>query len=219
MIAVFAAMLAERRIIFVSRRLDILSSCIQAANAFLYPMVWQHIFIPVLPMKMKDILGAPMPFLIGVPEAVYESLRKEEIGDVVILNCDKRVLETPFDDVKNMPQELISALKKQLSNPAEHRGDRVSKIFLGILVQLIGGYRDAVKFNNKITFDPDTFIESRPSNLRPFLTNMLHLQIFQQVRFANTATFKETILIIILFFAIPVHRRAPAHAKHRPRIL
>jgi hypothetical protein len=90
----------------------------------------------VLPMKMKDILGAPMPFLIGVPEAVYETLRREEIGDV-IFNCDKRVLETPFDDVKNMPQELISALKKQLSNPAEHRGDRVSKIFLGILVQLI----------------------------------------------------------------------------------
>lgn len=180
MIGIFAAMLAERRIIFVSRRLDILACCIQAANAFLYPMVWQHIFIPVLPMKMKDILGAPMPFLIGVPEAVYESLRREEIGDVVILNCDKRTLETPFDDVKNMPPELVASLKKHLANSAEHRGDRVSKIFLGILVQLIGGYRDAVKFNDKITFDPDTFIDTRPSHLRPFLANMLHLQIFQQ---------------------------------------
>uniref|UniRef100_A0A182XNA8 UDENN domain-containing protein n=1 Tax=Anopheles quadriannulatus TaxID=34691 RepID=A0A182XNA8_ANOQN len=180
MIGIFAAMLAERRIIFVSRRLDILSSCVQAANAFLYPMVWQHIFIPVLPMQMKDILAAPMPFLIGVPEAVYDTLRREEIGDVVILNCDKRTLETPFDDVKSMPQELVSSLKKQLSNQADHRGDRVSKIFLGILVQLIGGYRDAVKFNDKITFDPETFIESRPSHLRPFLDKMLDLQIFQQ---------------------------------------
>ncbi|XP_049278351.1 DENN domain-containing protein 1C-like isoform X4 [Anopheles funestus] len=180
MIGIFAAMLAERRIIFVSRRLDILSSCVQAANAFLYPMVWQHIFIPVLPMKMKEILDAPMPFLIGVPEAVYETLQREEIGDVVILNCDKRTLDTPFDDVKSMPQELVSSLKKQLSNQADHRGDRVSKIFLGILVQLIGGYRDAVKFNDKITFDPETFIESRPSHLRPFLDKMLDLQIFQQ---------------------------------------
>ncbi|XP_021702843.1 DENN domain-containing protein 1B isoform X2 [Aedes aegypti] len=183
MIGVFAAMLAERRIIFMSRRLDVLSSCIQAANAFLYPMVWQHIFIPVLPMKMKDILGAPMPFLIGIPDAVYRSLRKEEIGDVVILNCDKRTpdaLETPFDDVKNMPPELVASLKKHLANSTEHRGDRVSKIFLGILVQLIGGYRDAVKFNDKITFDPETFIDTRPSHLRPFLTKMLQLQIFQQ---------------------------------------
>ncbi|XP_058126404.1 mucin-19 [Anopheles ziemanni] len=180
MIGIFAAMLAERRIIFVSRRLEILSSCVQAANAFLYPMVWQHIFIPVLPMQMKDILAAPMPFLIGVPEAVYETLRREEIGEVVILNCDKRTLETPFDDVKSMPQELVGSLKKQLSNQADHRGDRVSKIFLGILVQLIGGYRDAVKFNDKITFDPETFIESRPSHLRPFLEKILDLQIFQQ---------------------------------------
>lgn len=74
MIAVFAAMLAERRIIFTSRRLDRLSSCVQAANAFLYPMVWQHIFIPILPMKMKEFLCAPMPYLIGVPEAVLETV-------------------------------------------------------------------------------------------------------------------------------------------------
>lgn len=89
---------------------------------------------------------------------------------------------TPFDDVKNMPAELVSQLKKQLSNPNEHIGDRVSKIFLGILVQLIGGYRDAIKFTQgeKITWDPDTFIESRPSHLRSFLRNMLELQIFQQ---------------------------------------
>jgi len=82
-----------------------------------------------------------------------------------------------------MPQELIAQLKKQLSNSQEHGGDRVSKIFLGILVQLIGGYRDAVKFNqgHRITWDRDTFIESRPPHLRLFLKNMLELQIFQQV--------------------------------------
>lgn len=75
MIAVFAAMLAERRLIFTSQRLDRLSSCVQAANAFLYPMVWQHIFIPILPLRMKEILCAPMPYLIGVPEAVLETVK------------------------------------------------------------------------------------------------------------------------------------------------
>lgn len=74
MIAVFAAMLAERRMIFTSRRLDRLSACVQAANAFLYPMMWQHIFIPILPMKMKEFLCAPMPYLIGVPEPVLQTV-------------------------------------------------------------------------------------------------------------------------------------------------
>uniref|UniRef100_A0A1A9ZUW9 UDENN domain-containing protein n=1 Tax=Glossina pallidipes TaxID=7398 RepID=A0A1A9ZUW9_GLOPL len=181
MIAVFAAMLAERRIIFTSRRLDRLSSCIQAANAFLYPMVWQHIFIPVLPMKLKDYLSAPMPYLIGVPQRVLETMMPEELGEVVILNCDTKIFDSPFHDVQDMPAEIVSQLKKYLSHSNQHMGDRVSKIFLGVLVQLIGGYRDAVEFRETgKTFNRDKFIESRPSHLRPFLTKMMDLQIFQQ---------------------------------------
>uniref|UniRef100_T1PI51 DENN domain protein n=1 Tax=Musca domestica TaxID=7370 RepID=T1PI51_MUSDO len=181
MIAVFAAMLAERRIIFTSTRLDRLSSCIQAANAFLYPMVWQHIFIPVLPMKLKDYLSAPMPYLIGVPHLVLKTMTPEELGEVVTLDCDTKIFDSPFDDVHAMPSEIVSQLKKQLSHSHQHMGDRVSKIFLGVLVQLIGGYRDAVEFRETgKTFNRDKFIESRPSHLRPFLTKMMELQIFQQ---------------------------------------
>ncbi|XP_017480788.1 PREDICTED: uncharacterized protein LOC108370059 isoform X3 [Rhagoletis zephyria] len=181
MIAVFAAMLAERRIIFTSRRLDRLSSCIQAANAFLYPMVWQHIFIPVLPMKLKDYLSAPMPYLIGVPQTVLETMTTDELGEVVILNCDTKIFESPFDDVGEMPAKIVSQMKKQLSQSHEHIGDRVSKIFLGVLVQLISGYRDAVEFRETgKTFNRQKFIESRPKHLQPFLAKMMDLQIFQQ---------------------------------------
>lgn len=203
MIAVFAAMLNERRIIFTSKNLDTLSSCVQAANSFLYPMVWQHIFIPLLPLKMKDNLMAPMPFLCGVHESVLEhhvsetlqlnqksvskiifkpfQVRRDEIGEVVILNCDKNIFESQFDDVKDLPSEIVSHLKKQLSNSHSLLGDRLPKIFLNALVRLIGGYRDAFKFNNPIVFDDDTFIDSQPVQYRKFLEKMLHLQIFRQV--------------------------------------
>ncbi|XP_030560539.1 DENN domain-containing protein 1C isoform X4 [Drosophila novamexicana] len=181
MICVFAAMLAERRIIFTSSHLDRLSSCIQAANAFLYPMVWQHIFIPILPWAFKDYLGAPMPYLIGVPKPVLETVSADELGEVVILNCDTKVFESPFDDVRALPPEIVSQMKKYLSHTQDHIGDRVSKIFLGALVQLIGGYRDAVEFHDTCkTFNHDKFIESRPAHLRPFLTKMMELQIFAQ---------------------------------------
>lgn len=108
-------------------------------------------------------------------------MTKDELGDVVKLNCDNNTVDSPFDDT--LPHELVSQLKKHLSNQQEHIGDRVSKIFLGILVQLIGGYRDAVKFQQgKVTWDRDTFIESRAPSLRPFLRNVMELQIFQQVK-------------------------------------
>ncbi|KAH8401282.1 hypothetical protein KR009_004403, partial [Drosophila setifemur] len=181
MIEVFAAMLAERRIIFTSRHLDRLSACIQAANAFLYPMVWQHIFIPVLPWEFKDYLGAPMPYLIGVPEPVLEAVTSDELGEVVILNCDTNIFESPFDDMHNLPTEIVSQLKKQLNNKQDHQGDRVSKIFLNALVQLIGGYRDAVEYHETSkTFNSEKFIESRPAHLRSFLAKMMELQIFAQ---------------------------------------
>ncbi|XP_017793350.1 PREDICTED: DENN domain-containing protein 1A isoform X2 [Habropoda laboriosa] len=67
MMIIFASMLYERRIIFTSKRLSRLSACVQACNALIYPMIWQHIYIPVLPLSLIDYLLAPMPFLIGVP--------------------------------------------------------------------------------------------------------------------------------------------------------
>jgi hypothetical protein len=74
MMIIFASMLYERRIIFTSKKLYRLSACVQSANAVIYPMNWQHIFIPVLPMALMDYLLAPMPYLIGVPEVTYQVL-------------------------------------------------------------------------------------------------------------------------------------------------
>lgn len=71
MIALFASMLNERRIVIVSSRLSRLTACVQAANSLIYPMSWQHIFIPVLPTKLMDYLSAPMPFLIGIPAVTF----------------------------------------------------------------------------------------------------------------------------------------------------
>lgn len=61
----------------------------------------------------------------------------------------------------------------------------MSRAFLRALVQLIGGYRDALRFQpgEQVTFDQEKFIETRPLSLQPFLREMLNLQIFRQVCF------------------------------------
>lgn len=182
MMLIFASMLYERRIIFTSKKLTRLSACVQSANDIIYPMLWQHIFIPVLPMALIDCLLAPMPFLIGVPDEVLKKVHRHDIGDVVILDADANTVETPFDDLNNLPQDVINSLKKQLKNRSALLGDGVSRAFLRALVQLIGGYREALHFQpgEKVTFDKDKFIDSRPVTSQPFLKQMLHLQIFQQ---------------------------------------
>ena len=61
-------------------------------------------------------------------------------------------------------------------------GDGVARVFLRALVQLIGGYRVALRMcpGEQITFCRDALLNSRPPALRPFLESMLQLQIFQQ---------------------------------------
>lgn len=182
MMIIFASMLYERRIIFISKRLSRLSACVQACNALIYPMIWQHIYIPVLPLSLIDYLLAPMPFLIGVPTPTLQRVRKSDLGEVVILDADVNTIESPFQDLESLPQDVVTNLKKALRNRSALLGDGVSRAFLRALVQLTAGYRDALTLEQgqSITFNQNAFVESRPSSMQPFLRKMLELQIFQQ---------------------------------------
>ena len=182
MIGIFASMLHERRIIVTSSKLSRLSACVQAANTLIYPMFWQHIFIPVLPQHLMDYLSAPMPFLIGVPQPLLARAKMTELGDVVILYADSHTMESPYNDVENIPSDVIHNLKKSLAPNKDLLGDAVAKAFLQALVHLIGGYREALKYRQgeKVSFSDEEFIKSRSSSLQPFLEQMLQLQIFRQ---------------------------------------
>ncbi len=38
----------------------------QVMMALIFPLVWTHVYIPVLPEFLLGVLGAPMPYLVGV---------------------------------------------------------------------------------------------------------------------------------------------------------
>ncbi|XP_072930663.1 DENN domain-containing protein 1A isoform X8 [Epargyreus clarus] len=180
MAGLWAALLHERRVAIVASKPSRLSACVQAANATLFPMSWQHIFIPILPKHLVDYLLAPMPFLIGVPRSVMETVRMTEVGDVVVLDADANELRSPFHDLESLPPDLVANLKKALSDK-NALGDAVSRAFLRALVCLIGGYRDAIRIEKGqlITFNPEAFVRTR-KNMQPFLRKILQSQIFQQ---------------------------------------
>lgn len=45
---------------------SVLSLCIDAVQSMLYPFVWQHTIVPVLPQSMTEIASAPTPFILGL---------------------------------------------------------------------------------------------------------------------------------------------------------
>uniref|UniRef100_S4RUS8 UDENN domain-containing protein n=1 Tax=Petromyzon marinus TaxID=7757 RepID=S4RUS8_PETMA len=68
----YASLLNERRIIVTSSKISTLSSCIHALALLLYPMSWQHVYIPLLPPHLLEYCSAPMPFLIGVHSSLMD---------------------------------------------------------------------------------------------------------------------------------------------------
>ncbi|KAM4659192.1 DENN domain-containing protein 1B isoform 3-T5 [Amazona ochrocephala] len=182
MLQLYASMLHERRIIITSSKLSTLTACVHASAALLYPMYWQHIYIPVLPPHLLDYCCAPMPYLIGVHLSLIERVKNRSLEDVVLLNVDTNTLETPFNDLSNLPGEVVSALKNKLKKQSTATGHGVAKAFLRAQAALFGSYRDALRYKpgEPITFCENSFVKHRSSTTKQFLETAVNLQLFKQ---------------------------------------
>ncbi|XP_053514339.1 DENN domain-containing protein 1C isoform X3 [Artibeus jamaicensis] len=105
-VGLFAALLAERRVLLSASKLSTLTSCVHASCALLYPMRWEHVLIPTLPPHLLDYCCAPMPYLIGVHSSLTERVLEKGLEDVVMIDVDANILETPFDDVQALPPDV-----------------------------------------------------------------------------------------------------------------
>lgn len=182
MLHLYASMLYERRILISCSKLSTLTACVHGAAAMLYPMYWQHVYIPVLPQHLLDYCCAPMPYLIGVHSSLMEKVRGMALDDVVLLNVDTNTLETPFDDLQSLPNDVVSSLKNRLRKVSSSTGDGVARAFLKAQAALFGSYRNALHIEPEepITFSEETFITHRSSTMRQFLQNAIQLQFFKQ---------------------------------------
>lgn len=91
LLALYVAMLTERRIMFVSQSISTLTSCVHAAVALLSPFTWSNIFIPVLDSSLLAYCCAPNPYLIGTTPPQFVQLIEEYdgIGELVLVALDE----------------------------------------------------------------------------------------------------------------------------------
>ncbi|XP_004395337.1 PREDICTED: DENN domain-containing protein 1C [Odobenus rosmarus divergens] len=182
-VGLFAALLAERRVLLIASKLSTLTSCVHASCALLYPMHWEHVLIPTLPPHLLDYCCAPMPYLIGVHSSLAERVREKALEEVVVMNVDSNTLETPFDDVQALPPDVVSLLRLRLRKVALAPGEGVSRLFLKAQALLFGGYRDALICSpgQPVTFSEEAFLAQKPgAPLQAFHQRAVHLQLFKQ---------------------------------------
>ncbi|XP_010954588.2 DENN domain-containing protein 1B isoform X1 [Camelus bactrianus] len=182
MLQLYASMLHERRVVVTASKLSTLTACLHGSAALLYPMHWQHIFIPVLPPHLLDYCCAPMPYLIGIHSSLIERVKNKSLEDVVMLNVDTNTLESPFNDLNSLPSDVVSALKNKLKKQSTATGDGVARAFLRAQAALFGSYRDALRYKpgEPITFCEESFVKHRSSVMKQFLETAVNLQLFKQ---------------------------------------
>ena len=123
-VSLFAALLMERRVVISGSDLRRVSQAVVAANAAMYPLAWQHIYLPLMPRAFVDYLTAPMPFLVGLHSSLVPEMRALPTEDIFHLDLDGGECSHFPEDLDSMPtrttQTLQSALKKALSGGGRH---------------------------------------------------------------------------------------------------
>jgi hypothetical protein len=68
----FALVLTERQILFISSQYSLLTLCAEAITSLIYPFSWTHAYVPILPAKLIGMLAAPFPFILGVHSSLLD---------------------------------------------------------------------------------------------------------------------------------------------------
>ncbi|KAJ3299939.1 hypothetical protein HK104_005851 [Borealophlyctis nickersoniae] len=93
-ITLFELALAEKKIIFLSSHLGMLTLAAESICLLFFPMYWQHILIPVLPARLLSYLQAPMPYIIGAHREYFGQEQQDEFKppDATLVDLDNNVV-------------------------------------------------------------------------------------------------------------------------------
>lgn len=182
LLPLFTSILEERRIIFSGSNIRQLTLCVMALVELLYPLKWQHIFIPVLPMKLIDYVCAPMPFIIGIHSSMLPKVLKMPTENIIFINLDSREMigvpsniKLPFE--KTLYNSIIKSVNDEYIDSEE-----ILNSFLQFWVKIFGSYRKFIKKEEKYQFKEQEFIQSfQDKEIKEFLIKLIGTsQIFQQ---------------------------------------
>lgn len=213
----FMAALTEHKILFHSESFSRLTDCCTGLIALLYPMKYTHVFIPILPTSLIEVLSTPTPFIMGVHS--MHQLEISELLDVIVVDVDGGAITLP-DNLKihmvgepllsKVQQELTMVLKPDLRMAdnafcdlsAEHERHKtplslldkeLRAVMLRLMVLILEGYRTCL-----------TMVRIHP---RPYIT--FHKAAFLGLRNQCDTEFTKRLLNCMFFNTFVAERGPP----------
>ncbi|XP_043103162.1 DENN/MADD domain containing 2Da isoform X1 [Puntigrus tetrazona] len=153
---VFAATVLERRIIFIADELGTLSQVIHAVAVLLYPFIWQHTLISIVPEILIDVVMAPTPYLLGVQKSLADQATDQTELLVVDLSEGRKetFIKSMGDEDTILPHKLKDEIKQALSaknenSSLEELNRVVPEAFLPFFIKTVGHFSKYIVRNGK----------------------------------------------------------------------
>lgn len=212
-VTLWCAVMSEHKVLLVSLAAARLAAVCRALAALMFPFRYAHVYIPLLPAGLAEVLATPTPFLIGVHSNLKEEV--SDLLDVIVADLDVGSLHIPAG--VNIPQpegKLLSSLQEALalvlqpelrsadsafappppaSSPPHMLDKEIRAVFMRTLAKLLQGYRHCL-----------TIIRIHPS---PVLT--FHKMGFLGARGLSTCQFAVRLLDSMFFNGLVAERGPP----------
>ncbi|PAA49198.1 hypothetical protein BOX15_Mlig016023g1, partial [Macrostomum lignano] len=116
LLQVYTCVLLEYRVVLFSEDYRNLILVAESITTLLFPFVWPHVYVPILPASLKHFLEAPVPFIMGLrlrEDEDPEDVHLPSEANVCFVYIDQRRVKAP-DDLPKLPNER--ELKQEITN-------------------------------------------------------------------------------------------------------
>ncbi|XP_041843646.1 DENN domain-containing protein 4B-like isoform X2 [Melanotaenia boesemani] len=112
------AVLTEHKLLLHSLRPDVLTSVSEAFVSMTFPLRWICPYIPLCPLRLADVLLAPMPFIVGVHSSYFDLY--DPPAEVVCIDLDTNTIfqseEKKVLSWRSLPRKPGKTLFNTLTN-------------------------------------------------------------------------------------------------------
>ncbi|XP_049878278.1 myotubularin-related protein 13 [Pectinophora gossypiella] len=205
-VTLWCAVMSEHKVLVVSLAGARLAAACRALAALMFPFRYAHVYIPLLPAGLAEVLATPTPFLIGVHSSLKEEV--SELLDVIVADLDVGSLHIPAG--VNIPRpegKLLSSLQEALAlvlqpelraadsafapppplaSPPHMLDKEIRAVFMRTLARLLQGYRHCLTIirihpTPVLTFHKAGFLGSRGLSQCQFTQRLLDSMFFNGV--------------------------------------
>ena len=110
-ITAWKALLLEKKLFLICSSKAVLSQVAHALINLLFPFKWIHVYVPILPEKLKLFIESPVPLIIGIS---FHIDLNEIPNDSLILNINKNCFENYMEKLPPLPSKLNKILMNNL---------------------------------------------------------------------------------------------------------